>query len=151
LVEEGGVHEAVFVARIVPEEHAGFLLLGAGDGFRLEVGAGFAVELVGYGYVGGLVECHQAGQFGEDGCDQRIDRSRDRESGGVDLDGWVAIGGMDAGDGDVGVGGFQGIERGGRGAVEGDYLTADGKVVTIQCVSQWFCYDMMFDLPAQLQ
>lgn len=60
-VEQGRMHEAVLVAVTVPEQHAGFLLLSPADGFGLQVSAGFAVELVGDCYVGGVVEGHEAG------------------------------------------------------------------------------------------
>lgn len=60
-VEQGRVHEAVPVAVAVPEQHAGFVLLGPADGFRLEVGARFAVEPVGDCYGGGVIDGHYAG------------------------------------------------------------------------------------------
>lgn len=52
------MHEAVFVAIAVPEQHAGFPLLSPADGFGLQVGARFAVEFVGDCHVGGLIEGH---------------------------------------------------------------------------------------------
>ena len=55
------MHEAVSVAIAIPQQHAGFLLLSPADGFRLQVGAGFAVELVCDCDVGRLIEGHQAG------------------------------------------------------------------------------------------
>lgn len=54
------MHETVFVGGVIPEEHAGFLLLGAVDGFCLELSARLSVEPVCDCYVGRLVECHQA-------------------------------------------------------------------------------------------
>lgn len=50
--------EVVVPGITVPEEVAGFVLLGAGDSFGLEGGAGCAWEAVGGGYGGGLVEGH---------------------------------------------------------------------------------------------
>ncbi len=55
------MHQTVFVARVVPEQHASFLLLSAGDSFFLEVGACFAVEFVSDCDARGLVEGHQTG------------------------------------------------------------------------------------------
>ena len=52
------MHEAVSVAVAVPQQHAGFLLLSSADGFGLQVGARFSVELVRDCYVGGVVEGH---------------------------------------------------------------------------------------------
>lgn len=60
-VEQGRVHEAIPVAVAVPEQHAGFVLLGPADGFGLEVGARFAVELVGDRYGGGMIDGHYTG------------------------------------------------------------------------------------------
>lgn len=57
-IEQSRMHEAVFVAIVVPEQHAGFPLLSPADSFGLQIGARFAVEFVGDCYVGGLVESH---------------------------------------------------------------------------------------------
>ncbi len=54
------MHEAVFVAGVVPEEHAGFLLLCAVNGFGLKFSARLTIEPVRDRHVGRLVECHQA-------------------------------------------------------------------------------------------
>lgn len=52
------MHEAVFVAVAVPQQHAGFLLLGPADGFGLQVSARFAVELMSDCDVRGVVQGH---------------------------------------------------------------------------------------------
>ena len=57
-VEQGRMHEAVFVAVAVPQQHARFLLLSSDNSFGLQVSARFAVELMSYCYVGGVVEGH---------------------------------------------------------------------------------------------
>ena len=36
---------------------------------------------------------------------------------------------MDAGDSNVGVGGFQGVDGVGGGCIEGDYFSADGQII----------------------
>ena len=73
-VEQGRVHEAILVAVAVPEQHAGFLLLRSADGFGLEVGARFAVELMSNGYGGGMIKSHQTGQLGKGAGDERVCR-----------------------------------------------------------------------------
>lgn len=54
------MHEAVFIAVAVPQQHASFLLLSSNNSFGLQVSARFAVKLMSYCYVGGVVEGHQA-------------------------------------------------------------------------------------------
>lgn len=63
------MHQTIFIAGIIPEEHAGFLLLSAADSFGLQLDAGFAVKFVCNSYVGRLVESHKPSQFWKDGCD----------------------------------------------------------------------------------
>lgn len=46
--------------------------------------------------------------------------------------GWVAIPGMDARDGDVGVRGFKRVDWVGGGGIECDYLSADGQVIAVR-------------------
>ncbi len=128
-VEQGRVHEAVLVAVAVPEQQAGFVLLGAADGFGLQVRARGAVELVGHGDGGGVVESHEAGEFGEVAGDEGFCCRGLFEGRGGDLNGWGAVAGVGAGDGDVGAGGFEGVDWVGGGGVEGDYFAADGQVV----------------------
>ena len=52
------MHKAVTVAVAVPEQHAGFALLGPVNGFGLQVPARGAVELVRDGDSGGVVQGH---------------------------------------------------------------------------------------------
>ena len=131
-VEQRRVHEAVAVAVAVPQQHAGFVLLGPADGFGLQVGARFAVQPVGDGHVGGVVQGHEAGEFGEDAGHERFRRRGLLEGRGGDLDGGGAVPGVDAGDFDVGVGGLEGVDRVGGGGVEGDDFSAGGQVVAVR-------------------
>jgi len=97
VVEEGGVHEAVFSRVRVPEEHAAFAVLSTFHGFRLEDVGGLPVEVVGDCHRGGLIERHEAGEFGEDGGDEGVLPAGTEEGGGADGDHGGVLG-MVAGD-----------------------------------------------------
>ena len=47
------------------------------------------------------------------------------------MNGWVAVPRVGARNGDVGTGGFEGVNWVGGGGVEGDYLSADGQVIAV--------------------
>jgi len=68
--EEGRVDEVVVGGVAVPEEVCGFGGADAQEGFGLEVLGVFAVEGVGDGDGGGVVDCEEFGEGGEDVCDE---------------------------------------------------------------------------------
>ena len=66
------MHEAIFVAGVIPQKYAGFLLLSTSYCFGLQVGTPFAIEPVSNSYTGCLVESHEAGELGENAGHQRV-------------------------------------------------------------------------------
>lgn len=48
------------------------------------------------------------------------------------MNGWVAIARMDARNGNIGVGGFEAVDRIGGGGVEGDDFSANGQVIAVR-------------------
>lgn len=45
------------------------------------------------------------------------------------MEGWVAVSGVGTRDSNIGVRGFEGVNRVGGGCVEGDYFPADGQII----------------------
>lgn len=52
------------------------------------------------------------------------------------MDGWVAVPGVGAGDGNVGVGGFEGVDWVRGGGVEGDYFSANGQIIAVRSLAR---------------
>ena len=110
----------------IPKQFGRFGLLGSRDSFGLQVGASVAGEFVGSGDCGRLVDGHEFGEEGEDGCEERTGGGGAEECRRGGFDGKGAVYGVCTGDREGRGGGMEGVEGVGGGGDEGDEFVRGG-------------------------